>query len=144
MKKRFGQHFLTDRSILRRIVEFAHIDPQESVLEIGPGAGSLTAALAGAAHRVVTIEIDRDLIPSLRASVPANVDVLEGDALEIEWPSGVFHVVGNLPYNIATAILQRLIEQRRCITDMTLMLQREVVDRGAQTFFQCDARTPAQ
>src|SRR5262245_4624734 len=79
LKKRFGQHFLTDQSVLRRIVEFARIQPDDTILEIGPGGGALTARLAAAARRVVAIEIDRDLVPALRASLPANVEVVEGD-----------------------------------------------------------------
>ena len=79
MKKRYGQHFLSDRNILQRIVRLASISPNDTVLEIGPGAGALTRELAAAARRVVAIEIDRDLIPQLRASMPANVDVIEAE-----------------------------------------------------------------
>jgi 16S rRNA (adenine1518-N6/adenine1519-N6)-dimethyltransferase len=129
VKKRFGQHFLTDRSILRRIVELAHIGSEDTVLEIGPGAGALTAELALTARRVIAIEIDRDLVPSLRASMPSNVEIIEGDALEVEWPHGTFHIVGNLPYNVATPLLKRFIEQRDRILDVTVMLQKEVAER---------------
>jgi 16S rRNA (adenine1518-N6/adenine1519-N6)-dimethyltransferase len=130
LKKRFAQHFLTDRTILHKIVEFARIQPENTVLEIGPGAGALTRELAIAAHSVVAIEIDRDLIPRLRESLPANVDVIEGDALAIPWPAaGKFHVVGNLPYNVATALLKRFIEHRNRIADVTVMIQKEVADR---------------
>ena len=129
LKKRFGQHFLTDRSILRRIVQFAHVHPDNIVLEIGPGAGSLTAELANVVRGVVAIEIDRDLISSLRAFVPANVEIIEGDALEVEWPHESFHVVGNLPYNVATALLKRFIDHRDRIRDATVMVQKEVAAR---------------
>jgi 16S rRNA (adenine1518-N6/adenine1519-N6)-dimethyltransferase len=129
LKKRFGQHFLTDRSILRRIVEFAHIPPEDTVLEIGPGAGALTRELAQAARHVIAIEIDGDLVPSLRATMPENVTVIEADALDVEWPAGVFHVVGNLPYNVATPLLKRFIEHRARISDVTVMVQREVAER---------------
>lgn len=100
-----------------------------SVLEIGPGEGSLTRELAEHANRVIAIEIDRDLIPSLRSSMPSNVEIIEGDALEVEWPPGVFHVVGNLPYNVATPLLKRFIENRRNIHDVTIMVQKEVAER---------------
>jgi 16S rRNA (adenine1518-N6/adenine1519-N6)-dimethyltransferase len=129
LKKRFGQHFLTDPSILRRIVEFAHINPQNSVVEIGPGAGALTAELAKAAARVIAMEIDADLIAGLRSSMPSNVEVVHGDALEMPWPPGMFHVVGNLPYNVATPLLKRFIDDRESICDVTVMVQKEVAER---------------
>jgi 16S rRNA (adenine1518-N6/adenine1519-N6)-dimethyltransferase len=131
LKKRFGQHFLSDRAILRKIVEFAEIQPEDTVLEIGPGAGALTSELAAVARRVVAIEVDRDLIPRLRDSAPSNVDLIEGDALQVSWPAGKFHVVGNLPYNIATALLKRFIEHRSRILNVTVMIQKEVADRLA-------------
>ena len=129
LKKRFGQHFLTDRSILRRIVEFAKIRPEDTVLEIGPGAGALTTQLAASAHRVIAIEIDRDLIAALRARMPSTVDIIEGDALTAGFPSGRFHLVGNLPYNVATPLFKRFIENRERIIDVTVMIQKEVAER---------------
>jgi len=129
LKRRFGQHFLTDRAILRRIVEFAHIPPEDTVVEIGPGTGALTRELALSARHVIAIEIDRDLVPSLRAAMPENVAVIEADALDVEWPAGAFHVVGNLPYNVATPLLKRFIEHRVYISDVTVMVQREVAER---------------
>jgi 16S rRNA (adenine1518-N6/adenine1519-N6)-dimethyltransferase len=129
LKKRFGQHFLTDRSILRRIVEFAGISSSDVVVEIGPGAGDLTCELAAVARRVIAIEIDRDLIPTLRSAVPPNVDIVEGDALEVEFPTGPFRLVGNLPYNIATPLFKRFIEHRGRIVNVTVMIQKEVAER---------------
>jgi 16S rRNA (adenine1518-N6/adenine1519-N6)-dimethyltransferase len=132
LKKRFGQHFISDRRILQRIVHLAAINPEDTVIEIGPGAGALTRELAGAAGRVVAIEIDRDLIPELRASMPANVEIVEGDALEVDftrWSSVPFHLVGNLPYNVATPLLKKFIEWRSRITSVTVMLQKEVAER---------------
>ena len=129
MKKRFGQHFLTDRSILRRIAEFSKIGPDATVVEIGPGAGALTLELAAIAQRVIAIEIDRDLIPSLRADMPGNVEIIEGDALEVTFPSGRFHLVGNLPYNVATPLFKRFIENRDRIVNVTVMVQKEVAER---------------
>jgi 16S rRNA (adenine1518-N6/adenine1519-N6)-dimethyltransferase len=132
LKKRYGQHFLSDRNILQRIVRLAAIVPDDTVIEIGPGAGALTRELAAAARRVIAVEIDRDLIPKLRDSMPANVEVIEADALEIEFDTlavGPFHLVGNLPYNISTPLLKRFIEARDHILDLTIMLQKEVAER---------------
>ncbi len=131
-KKRFGQHFLTDPSILERIVSLARISPSETVVEVGPGRGSLTEAIARAAGRVVAIEIDRDLIAALGDRLPANVEVLEADALEVDFgtlTTEPFHLIGNLPYNIATPLLDRFIHARRHILSVTVMLQKEVADR---------------
>jgi 16S rRNA (adenine1518-N6/adenine1519-N6)-dimethyltransferase len=129
LKKRFGQHFLTNRSILNRIVQLAHITPQDTVLEIGPGRGTLTAVLAGVARRVIAIEIDRDLIPGLRSTVPSNVEIIEGDAVTIDLPAGPFHIVSNLPYNVAVPLFKRFVEDRNRILAATVMIQKEVADR---------------
>jgi 16S rRNA (adenine1518-N6/adenine1519-N6)-dimethyltransferase len=131
VKKRFGQHFLRDRSILQRIVQFANVGPGDTVLEIGPGRGALTRELAAAAHKVIAIEIDRDLIAELRRSAPSNVTIIEGDALQVIWPDEQFRVVANLPYNVATPIIQRFIEARSQIQGVTVMVQKEVADRIA-------------
>src|SRR5690348_3198910 len=107
LKKRFGQHFLSDPRILRRIAHHAQVGPNDTVLEIGPGAGALTRELASIVRRVVAVEIDRDLIPQLRDEMPANVEVVEGDALELDLGTlagGPIHVVANLPYNVATPL----------------------------------------
>jgi 16S rRNA (adenine1518-N6/adenine1519-N6)-dimethyltransferase len=129
VKKRFGQHFLRDRSILQRIVRFAGIRADDTVLEIGPGRGALTRELAAVARHVIAIEVDRDLIGDLRASLPANVTVIEGDALRVPWPDKRFRVVANLPYNVGTPLIQRFIEARARIEDVTVMLQKEVAER---------------
>jgi len=135
-KRRFGQNFLVDKTVSERIVTAVNPQRDEVILEIGPGQGALTARLTERAARVVAIEFDRDLLPPLRAQFASspNFELVAADALtsnycEIIRPAESARVVANLPYNIGTAILQRLIEQRRCLTDMTLMLQREVVER---------------
>lgn len=139
MKKRYGQHFISDRNILQRIVDLAHIKPEDTVIEIGPGTGTLTRELAESAKRVVAIEIDRDLIGALRKKMPANVEIVEGDALEVSLealvPEGPekFHVVGNLPYNVATVLLRRFIDSRARISEVTVMLQKEVAERVRAT-----------
>ena len=132
LKKRFGQHFLSDPRVLRRIVQFANLGPNNTVLEIGPGAGALTRELATTAHRVVAVEIDRDLIPQLRENLPAKVEIVEGDALELDLKALAgdrFHVVANLPYNVATPLFKRFIEIRDSIVDVTVMIQNEVAQR---------------
>ena len=129
MKKHFGQHFLTNKSILQRIVQFAHVNPDDTVLEIGPGKGTLTAVLASAVRHVIAIEIDRDLIPELQSTAASNVEIIEGDALTIDLPREPFHVVSNLPYNIATPLFKRFIEHRSRINAVTVMIQKEVAER---------------
>ena len=129
LKKSFGQHFLTDRSILRRIVQFAKITPEDSVVEIGAGAGALTRELAAVASRVIAIEIDRDWIAVLRAEMPANVDIVEGDALTVDFPSKRFRLAGNLPYNVAAPLFKRFIENRERIVDVAVMIQKDVAQR---------------
>src|SRR5438876_2538016 len=135
-KRRFGQNFLVDRNIVDRIIAAVEPRPDETITEIGPGRGVLTSRLIEKAGRVIAIVFDSDMIPHIRErfAASANLRIIETDALTVDFcdvirPAQNSRVVANLPYNIATAILQRLIEQRNCISDMTLMLQREVVDR---------------
>lgn len=134
--KRLGQHFLRDRNIVSKIIR--HFSPQadETVVEIGPGTGALTKELVTSAGRVVAIEFDRKLVPQLLEEFGrhSNFKLIEADALDADIcaeisPGKTARVVANLPYNISTAILQRLIAQRVCISEMVLMLQREVVER---------------
>jgi len=132
LKKRYGQHFISDRNLLLRIIELAHIAPSDTVIEIGPGTGSLTRELAAVAKRVIGIEIDRDLIPALRRNMPANVEIIDADAFDVDlnqYVDGPYHVVGNLPYNVATALLRIFIAYRTRIIEVTVMLQKEVAER---------------
>src|SRR5437867_1136967 len=115
--------------MVRRIVQFAGIQHEDIVVEIGAGAGALTRELAAAAGRVIAIEIDRDLINDLRASMPDHVEIIEADALEVEFPRVPFRLVGNLPYNVATPLFKRFIENRGSISDVTVMIQKEVAER---------------
>ena len=137
-RRRFGQNFLVDRGVVDRIIEAVRPRPDETIIEIGPGYGALTSRLIEKAGRVVAIELDRDLVAALRTKFAGSTHfkLIEADALTTDFcaaiePSPTARVVANLPYNIATAVLQRLIEQRRCLSEMTLMLQREVGDRIA-------------
>ncbi|MBS1787729.1 MAG: ribosomal RNA small subunit methyltransferase A [Acidobacteria bacterium] len=135
-KRRLGQNFLVKSHYCERIVASVRPQAGETVLEIGPGHGALTELLIESGARVIAIEVDRDLAPILASSFASreNFKLIEADALEVDFcqlisPASAARVVANLPYNISTPILQRLIEHRRCITEMTLMLQREVVER---------------
>ena len=134
--KRLGQNFLVNRGVVERILNALAPRDDETIIEIGPGQGALTAGLIERAGRVIAIEFDRKLIPVLadRFGSFTNFRLVEADALATDFcaeihPALKARVVANLPYNISTAILQRLIEQRECIDEMVLMLQREVVDR---------------
>ena len=131
-KKRLGQHFLTDRHYLDRIV--AEIDPRpgEAMVEIGPGPGALTERLAQALQPLHVVEIDRELAQALRGRfAPEEVVVHEGDALEFDFgalPEDL-RVVGNLPYNVSTPLLFHVAEFAPRIRDCVFMLQKEVVER---------------
>jgi 16S rRNA (adenine1518-N6/adenine1519-N6)-dimethyltransferase len=134
--KRFGQHFLKDKRIIQRIIDALAPNPDETIIEIGPGTGALTSQLIERAGRVIAVEFDNKLAPVLRQqfSAAANFKLVMADALATDFcreilPAQTARLVANLPYNISTAILQRLIEQRTCLTEMVLMLQREVVER---------------
>jgi len=150
-KKSLGQHFLSDAKIVRRIVQAVAAGPSDVIIEIGPGTGAITLPLAAQAGYVRAIEADSRMIALLnRDDKPANLSIVEGDALTIEWDDlidstieewrktvGVssatprVRVVGNLPYYISTPILQLLIARRKRIFDVTVMLQDEVVNRIA-------------
>ena len=137
-RKRFGQHFLVDGSVIDRIVDAIDPRPGQALVEIGPGRGALTAPLAERAGRVIAIELDRDLATTLAPRLPQNVHLVQGDFLEIALPQLLegertpVRVVGNLPYNVASPILFRLLDAAddgRLLRDATLMVQREVADR---------------
>ena len=136
-RKRFGQHFLHDPSVLERIVLSLAPRPGDRVLEIGPGAGALTEHLLAVIPRLDAIEIDRDLIAQLRTAHGERLVIHEGDALEFDYGAlarergGKLRVIGNLPYNISTPLLFRLLQFVPYIQDLHVMLQREVIDRMA-------------
>jgi len=133
-RKRFGQHFLTDRHYLQRIVAAIAPAPGDAVAEIGAGTGLLTDELAAVLPHLDVIEIDRDLAAGLRNRfAPAKVTVHEGDVLEFDFASlpAPLRVVGNLPYNVSTPILFRMAGMAERLVDCTFLLQREVVDRMA-------------
>ncbi len=134
-RKRFGQHFLTDPGVIHAIVDAIQPQPDDVIVEIGPGPGAITEPLARRAGELHLVELDRDLAAALTeafADTP-NVHVHEADALSFDFASlgPRLRVVGNLPYNISTPLLFHLLEQRSNIVDMHFMLQKEVVDRMA-------------
>jgi len=129
-KRRLGQHFLTDPRILARIADAVGAGPADTVLEIGPGPGGLTAALVERAGRVVAIEKDADLVPALRARFPT-ATIVEADALEADWHAlagGPFLAAGNIPYNITSPLLDKALEPPRPAR-IVFLLQKEVADR---------------
>jgi 16S rRNA (adenine1518-N6/adenine1519-N6)-dimethyltransferase len=135
-RKRFGQHFLVRRDIAHRIVSLAELSGTETVLEIGPGHAALTEILADAAPELWLVEVDRDLSQSLRERFAArpHVHVVEADILQIDLGqilsgSRPALVVANLPYNISTPVLMKLLDKPERFQRLVLMLQREVAER---------------
>ena len=135
-RKRFGQHFLHDPGVIDRIIGAMNVLPDDRVVEIGPGEGALTRPLLKRVKRLDVVELDRDLAARLETDAygPGELRVHQGDALEFDFCSlatsdARLRVVGNLPYNISTPLLFRLLQQRNCIADMHVMLQKEVADR---------------
>jgi 16S rRNA (adenine1518-N6/adenine1519-N6)-dimethyltransferase len=133
MKRPFGQHFLFDKRILRRIIDCSNVTPDDTVVEIGPGPGVMTSLLAERVKRVIAIEIDRKLASRLKESLlhNTNIEIVIADALKFPYDTikGRFKVVANIPYYITTPLLFRLIEFRKKIPSMTLLLQKEVAQR---------------
>lgn len=136
-RKRFGQNFLHDATVIQRIVNAINPQPGDRVVEIGPGLGALTQPLLDAAGRLDVIELDRDLVARIEHNFHGkNLKVHAGDALRFDFCSLAqtgekLRVVGNLPYNISTPLLFHLMDQLACIKDIHCMLQKEVVDRLA-------------
>jgi 16S rRNA (adenine1518-N6/adenine1519-N6)-dimethyltransferase len=133
MGRRFGQHFLRAASV-ERLLRVVDPRPDDAFLEIGPGAGALTLPLAARAARVVAVELDPQLAARLRERAPANLTVVEGDALEVDLASlvdGSTRLVGNLPYYVSSPLLRRFLDLRGRVRDAHVMLQEEVARRVA-------------
>ncbi len=132
-RKRFGQHFLTDASVIDAIVDCIDPQPGDALVEIGPGLGAMTGPLARRCGRLTVIELDRDLAARLRGR--PELDVVEADVLRVDFAAlaerraSALRVVGNLPYNISTPILFHLLGAAGHVVDQHFMLQKEVVDR---------------
>jgi 16S rRNA (adenine1518-N6/adenine1519-N6)-dimethyltransferase len=128
VKREYGQHFLRDPNILGVIGRLAELGPDDVVLEIGPGEGVLTRYLAERVARVHAVEIDRALEPAL-GDLPDNVDVVFGDALDVELPPDATKLVANLPYNVATPVIVESLDGLPNVHLWCVMVQREVAER---------------
>ena len=136
-RKRWGQHLLVDRNILNKVIQTAELEKGDVVLEIGPGLGEMTLALAREVKKVIAVEIDRELAKILKEKTAdfSNIIVMEGDILKISFEEFYrqghqqLRVVANLPYQISTPLLFRFIESKELFSSLTLMLQREVAQR---------------
>jgi 16S rRNA (adenine1518-N6/adenine1519-N6)-dimethyltransferase len=134
-RKRFGQHFLTDGSVIDAIVDAIDPKPGEALVEIGPGLGAMTDPLIARCGRLTVIELDRDLAQRFRQR--SELEVIEADVLKVDFDALAsqrgerLRVVGNLPYNISTPILFHLLDSVECVIDQHFMLQKEVVERMA-------------
>jgi len=137
-RKRFGQNFLSDMTVIDRIVRAIGPTPEQQVIEVGPGLGAMTEPLLDTGAKMTAIELDRDLVPVLRTKFfnYPNFQVIEGDALKFDFHQLITggqlnRLVGNLPYNISTPLIFHLLELGPLVSDMHFMLQKEVVDRLA-------------
>jgi 16S rRNA (adenine1518-N6/adenine1519-N6)-dimethyltransferase len=137
-RKRFGQHFLEDDNVILRLVELIAPTKEQHVVEIGPGHGALTLPVLRKTGKLDAVELDRDLIPTLRARAKdiGTLTIHEADALKFDFGALAanaqpLRIIGNLPYNISTPLIFHLLEFAPQITDMHFMLQKEVVDRLA-------------
>ena len=135
-KKRFGQHFLHDQSVIERILRALNPKADDSLVEIGPGLGALTLPLLQRIENLTVVELDRDVIPHLRAAThnTPGLTIIEADALTVDYGAlapvgGQLRLIGNLPYNISTPLLFHLLRYAAQVRDMHFMLQKEVVDR---------------
>ena len=144
-RRAFGQNFVSDPNTVRRIARMANVGPNDHVVEIGAGLGSLTLALAETEARITAIEIDHGIAPVLRDVVKdlPNVSVVVGDALELDWneiipPGSKAVVVANLPYNVATPLVADLLDAIPQISRFVVMVQKEVALRLASSVGSSD------
>jgi len=136
-KKSLGQHFLIDRNILNKVIRTAQLEKGDIVLEVGPGLGEMTLALAHQVKKVIAVEIDSKLAVILKQKVKdfSNVEVVQSDILKMDFnlflkkEGHLIKVVANLPYQISTPLLFRFIESKEAFSTLTLMLQKEVAER---------------
>lgn len=129
-KKKWGQNFLRNRGAVEKIVAAIDPQPDEIVLEVGPGEGALTDKVLQLGNRVIALEIDPDLVARLRAKYGERLEIRNEDAVEAGLPDTPFRAVGNLPYNVGTPILRRMVAEPHC-RRAVFMLQKEVADRIA-------------
>mgnify|MGYP002567708616 FL=1 len=141
--KTLGQNFLIDKNVLNKIVSASELNENSCVLEIGPGAGTLTRRLAETGARCTAVEIDKALLPILGETLAGfdNFNLINSDILKVdlkklikdEFDNKLFHVIANLPYYITTPIIMQILESRLPVVSMTLMVQKEVADRMCAT-----------
>ena len=141
--KTLGQNFLIDKNVLNKIVSASELNENSCVLEIGPGAGTLTRRLAETGARCTAVEIDKALLPILGETLAGfdNFNLINSDILKVdlkklikdEFDNKPFHVIANLPYYITTPIIMQILESRLPVVSMTLMVQKEVADRMCAT-----------
>lgn len=152
-RKRFGQNFLNNEQTIQRLVSAISPQPQDQLIEIGPGLAAMTQPLLERVDKMEVIELDRDLIQRLQQLDPSGSKLIihQGDALKFDFSdtADARRVVGNLPYNISTPIIFHLLEHLLCIVDMHFMLQKEVVDRicarpGERNFGRLSAMVQSQ
>ncbi|HKR65147.1 MAG TPA: 16S rRNA (adenine(1518)-N(6)/adenine(1519)-N(6))-dimethyltransferase RsmA [Thermoanaerobaculia bacterium] len=127
-KKKWGQNFLRNRGAVEKIVAAIEARPDEIILEIGPGEGVLTEKVVELGNRVVAIEVDPELVPRLASRFGDKLEIRNEDAVDAELPASAYRAVGNLPYNVGTPILRRVIADPHC-KRAVFMLQKEVADR---------------
>lgn len=135
--KALGQNFLIDGNIIEMIIQGSGVEEGDLVIEIGPGAGTLTNELAEVASKVIAIELDQNLIPILAETTGDRVEVIHQDALKVDFNKIIednpgyksVRLVANLPYNVGTTIVAKILEERVTVDSMTIMLQKEVADR---------------
>lgn len=137
LKKGLGQNLLVDRNIIEKVIRTAQVQKEDIILEVGPGLGEMTMALAQRAKQVIAIEIDPRMVEILREKLKGhpNIQVINKDILKVNFrelirrEKGPIKVVSNLPYQISTPLIFRFIESREIFSTFTLMLQREVAER---------------
>jgi len=136
-KKEMGQNFIYDKELIERLAEASRVEKTDGVLEIGPGRGTLTAALARRSRQVIAVELDRTLLDGLEASLALypNVEIVQGDILKADLPALIqrlgtpCRVAANLPYNITTPLMEKLLLARLPLSTIAVMVQKEVGER---------------
>lgn len=135
-RKRFGQNFLTDNSVVQKIVDSAELCVDEHIIEIGPGRGKLTLPLINTGASLTLVEIDRDLVAELEKTLPLTdgLRLIQGDILKCDWKElikegAVNKIIANLPYNISSPLFFRMVEFRYHFDSITIMVQKELAER---------------
>ena len=135
-KRSLGQNFITDEALFEQLVDLSGVGPEDSVLEIGAGAGGMTKALSARCKKIVSIEVDGTLIPILRVALEKckNVELVHGDVLRLNLPElteslGDFHIVANIPYYLTTDLMNLLLSSAMPIQSINLMVQKEAAQR---------------